>query len=142
MIDQYDGRRIQSENELDRLRRVEHESTVREIGDLRNEVGEILKIRSELDLRKAEETRLATMVGTIQGNMNSFNARIDDFQNSHTFLEEKERYNNKAITELQASDHERGKSIEKNNGSVRCCQRQPVAPGVKNVQNGSRLSNH
>lgn len=113
MIDKYDERRIQSENELDRLRRVEHESMLRELGDLRKEVGEIIKIRTELDLRRAEETRLASMVGTLQGNLNSMNGRIDDAQNNHTFLEEKERHNNRAIAELQGEAHEHNKGIER-----------------------------
>ncbi|MEM7332198.1 MAG: hypothetical protein AAF490_08905 [Chloroflexota bacterium] len=113
MIDQYDERRIQSENELDRLRRVEHEAQTREIADLRSQIGEILKLRTDLDLRRAEETRLATMVGTLQGNYNSLNGRLDDLQNYHTYLEEKEKYNNKAISEVQGTIHEQSKNIER-----------------------------
>lgn len=113
MIDQYDERRIQSENELDRLRRVEHEANAREIASLQRELSEIKKLRNDLDLRKTEESRLATMIGTLQGHVNSLNGRFDESQNSHTFLEEKERYNNKAISEVQGDVHEQTKSIEK-----------------------------
>ena len=113
MIDQYDERRIQSENELDRLRRVEHEATARELADFRKQIGDILKLRNELDLRRAEETRLATMVGTMQGNFNSLNGRLDDLQNFHTYLEEKEKYNNKSISEIQGTIHDQAKNIER-----------------------------
>lgn len=113
MIDQYDQRRIQSEDELDRMRRVEHEATAREIADLRNQIGQILKLRTDLDLRRAEETRLATMLGTLQGNFNSLNGRLDDLHNHHTYLEEKERYNNKSISEVQGTVHDQAKDIEK-----------------------------
>lgn len=113
IVDKYDERRIQSENELDRLRRVEHESTARELADLRKQIGEILKLRTEIDLRKAEETRLASMVGSLQGNINSVSGRLDDLQNFHTFLEEKEKYNNKSISEVQGTIHDQAKNIEK-----------------------------
>lgn len=113
MIDQYDQRRIQSEDELDRIRRVEHEATAREIADLRKQIGQILQLRTELDLRRAEETRLATMVGTLQGNFNSLNGRLDDLQNFHTYLEEKEKYNSKSIAEVQGTIHDQAKDIEK-----------------------------
>ena len=36
--DRYDKRRIEAERELDRLRRVEHEATTREIADVRKAV--------------------------------------------------------------------------------------------------------
>lgn len=112
MIDQYDQRRLQSESELDRLRRVEHEGTLREIADLRKEISVIAQLRNELDQRQAEDNRLSTMLSNQQTKLSSLTARNDDLQNAQTFLEEKEKHNNRNIAELQTSSHEFTKRIE------------------------------
>lgn len=112
MIDQYDQRRLQSEGELDRLRRVEHEGVTRELADIRKELSQIGRLRSDMDLREAEESRLARMISNQQGQLTSIKTQLSDADNKYTFLEEKEKYNNRNIAEIQTAVHEFNRKYE------------------------------
>jgi chromosome segregation ATPase len=112
MIEQYDQRRLQSEAELDRIRRVEHEVTAREIANLRKEASAIPQFQNTLDLRHAEETRLANLIGNLHNQVTSINNQIENFENAFAFLEEKEKKNNRTGAELQASIAEINKRAE------------------------------
>lgn len=103
LIEQYDKRRLQSEAEMDRLRRVEHESTVREIADMRKEFPAIVRLQKEMDLRQSEEARLANLIGNLQNSLAGLNSQIDSRQTALSFLEEKEKQNSRNISDLQTS---------------------------------------
>ena len=91
MIEQYDKRRIEAERELDRLRRVEHEATTREIADVRKELPAIGRIEQELPLRQAEEARLANLIGVQQNILAQVSTQVENVERSLTFLAEKEK---------------------------------------------------
>lgn len=112
MIEQYDQRRLQSEAELDRLRRVEHEGTARELADLRKEVTKIPRVQSEVEQRKSEEARLGKLIATQQNQLSEMRHKLENWDNAHAFLEEKEKQNNRNISELQASLVEINKRAE------------------------------
>jgi len=103
MIEQYDKRRIDAERELDRLRRVEHEATARELADIRKELPAIGRIEQVLPLRQAEEARLANLIGVQQQALTQLSTQIDNVERSLTFLEEKEKQDNRNIAEVQAT---------------------------------------
>ncbi|RMH00515.1 MAG: hypothetical protein D6706_03820 [Chloroflexi bacterium] len=103
LIDQYDNRRIQSENELDRLRRVEQEATAREIADIRQDIQKLMRLIDDMELRKAEETRLANLIGTQQNRIANLSSQMDSWEQNLSFLDEKEKQNSRNITELQSS---------------------------------------
>jgi len=103
LIEQYEKRRLQSEKEQDRLHRVEQEVRVREIADIRKELPAIPKLQNDMELRKAEENRLASLIGVLQGKVNLVAKQAEDWTRSMTFLEESERQNNRYISELQAN---------------------------------------
>lgn len=103
MIEQYDKRRVEAERELDRLRRVEHEATTREIADIRKELPAIGRIEQELPLRQAEETRLANLIGVQQNTVTQLGSQVENVERSLTFLEEKERQDSRNISEIQAA---------------------------------------
>ena len=102
MIEQYDKRRIDAERELDRLRRVEHEATSREIADIRKELPAIGRIEQVLPLRQAEEARLANLIGVQQNTLTQLNSMVENVERSLTFLEEKEKQDSRNIGEVQA----------------------------------------
>ena len=102
MIEQYDKRRIEAERELDRLRRVEHEATSREIADIRKELPAIGRIEQELPLRQAEEARLANLIGVQLNTITQLGAQADNLERSLTFIEEKEKQDSRNIGEIQA----------------------------------------
>lgn len=103
MIEQYDQRRVQSETELDRLRRIEHEATAREIADIRKELPTIGRVQQNLELRQAEENRLAGLIGNLQNKVTAVTRNIETWEQSLAFLEEKEKQNSRNITELQTN---------------------------------------
>ena len=78
MIEQYDKRRIEAERELDRLRRVEHEATARELADIRKELPAIGRIEQVLPLRQAEEARLANLIGVQQNALTQVASQVDN----------------------------------------------------------------
>ena len=102
MIEQYDQRRVQAQAEMEALRRVEHESNVREIADVRKELPAIPRLERDREMRQAEETRLANLIGQQQNKITAVANRVDTWENSHTFLEEKEKQNTRNISEAQA----------------------------------------
>ncbi len=101
MIEQYDKRRIQGEQEIDRLRRVEHESVTREIAGIRKELPAIPRIQHDMELRQAEESRLANLIAVQQTDIAALRNQIDEWERSVTFLEEKERQNSQSIGKIQ-----------------------------------------
>ncbi|MCA9949299.1 MAG: hypothetical protein KDE48_06630 [Anaerolineales bacterium] len=101
MIEGYDKRRIQGEKEIDRLRRIEHESVTREIVDIRKDLPAIARLQHEMELRQAEETRLANLIGIQQNSIPPIRNQIEDWERALTFLEEKEKQNRKNIGEFQ-----------------------------------------
>ena len=112
MIEQYDQRRIQAEEELDRLRRVEHEGTAREIADIRKGIVSIPRLQSDLELRQAEEARLANLIGVQKNKLNALENQVETWANTFTFLEEKEKQNSRHIGEIQSNFPEINKRWE------------------------------
>ncbi len=103
LIEQYDQRRLKSEGELDRLRRVEHENTAREIADIRKELPAIPRLQRDMELRQAEESRLANLIGTQKGQISAFNNKLEEWERNFSFIEEKERQNNRNIVDIQTN---------------------------------------
>jgi DNA repair exonuclease SbcCD ATPase subunit len=103
MIEQYDKRRIEADRELDRLRRVEHESTTREVAEIRKEIQGIGRLEEAIPLRQAEEARLAALIGGQQNSLTQIVSQLDGLEQSYTFLEQKEKQDNRNIAEIQAA---------------------------------------
>jgi chromosome segregation ATPase len=112
MIEQYDQRRIQSETEIDRLRRIEHESTVREIASIRKELPNIGRLQQDMELRQAEESRLANIIGGLQGRITAVQNDSETWQREFSFVEEKERQNSRNVADVQTNLLELSKRIE------------------------------
>ncbi len=103
MIEQYDQRRIQSEAEMDRLRRVEQESSTRELAELRKDIGQVPNLRNDMELRVAEESRLANLIGQQKTQLDNLRNRLESWDSNFAFLEEKEKHNNRNISEVQTA---------------------------------------
>lgn len=103
LIETYDQRRVQSEKELDRVRRVEHEVHAREIADIRKELPSIGRLQDAMELRQAEEARLATLIGVLQGRTAAVENRTENWTRDLAYLEEAEKQNNRQIGEIQTA---------------------------------------
>jgi chromosome segregation ATPase len=118
MIEQYDRRRIDAERELDRVRRIEHESTTRELADLRKELPPFSRFQQDLQLRQAEDARLATLIATVQNTLTSFRSQMEQAERTIGFLEEKEKQNNKSIAAVQTSIPDLSKKVDALGGRI------------------------
>lgn len=104
LLEQSDQRRVRSEGEMERLRRVEHETNVREIAEIRKELPAIGRLQNEMALRQAEEARLANLVGNLQNRFPPIESRIESWVSDLAYLEELERQNSRTISTMQ-TDH-------------------------------------
>ncbi len=118
MIDLYDRRRIEADKELDRLRRVEHESMTREIADIRKQLPAITRIEQDLELRQAEDARLANLIGVYQNAQSQFRTQVEAIERAIAFLEEKEKQTNKNLAEVQAALPDLRKNYETFQGKM------------------------
>jgi chromosome segregation ATPase len=103
LIEQYDQRRIQSAEESERLRRVEQESTAREISGIRKEIANIARLKQDMELRQAEESRLSNLIGLLQNRIGAVENRVDDWDQSLTFVQEKQKQNGRILAEIQTT---------------------------------------
>lgn len=103
LIEQYDQRRIQSSEESDRLRRVEQEAVVRDIGAIRKELTTLQRLQQDMELRQAEEARLSNLIGQLQNRLSAVENRIEGWDQSLAFLEEKEKQNGRNIADVQTA---------------------------------------
>lgn len=101
VLEQYDKRRISSEQEMDRLRRVEHEGLTREIAEIRKELPAIPRLQQDVELRQAEEARLANLIANLQTAIPPIRNQVAEWERSLTFLQEKENKNNRNIGDIQ-----------------------------------------
>jgi chromosome segregation ATPase len=112
LIEQYDQRRIRAEDELDRLRRVEHEVTAREIADVRKQLPAIGRLEEEMEMRTAEEARLARLIGEQKNQLGGLDDRIESSEQTITFLNEKEKQDSSNIAQAQTSILEINRRLE------------------------------
>ncbi|HRQ36402.1 MAG TPA: hypothetical protein PLD25_00620 [Chloroflexota bacterium] len=103
MIEQYDRRRIQSQAEMDRLRRVEQEGSVRELSEIRKSLEPIRKLQTDMEMRMAEESRLANLIGMQKTEMSDLRSRVEQGDSNFAFLGEKEKHNARNIADLQTN---------------------------------------
>lgn len=129
LIEQYDQKRASALEELERLRRVENEMQVREIAQINKGLTPIPRIQDNLQLREAEEERLAHLIGVLQNRVTELSGRIEAFPRSITYLEETERQNARNISTLQTSVHEVTRRFEDINSRLDIS-----AGGVKRVE--------
>lgn len=118
LLDQYDERRIRAEDEMERLRRVEHEANAREIAEIRKELPAITRLQNEMGLRQAEEARLANLIGILQNRIPGVESKIESWASDLAYLEEAESKNNRSISEIQTTLVEINKRWEPLNNRV------------------------
>ncbi len=118
LIEQYDQRRLQSEKEMDRLRRVEHESIIREIADIRKELPAITRLQNDMTLRIAEEARLSNLIGGLQNSFTAIENQVENWPSSLSFLEEKEQQNSRNVAAVQSAFEDFKKRWDKVNEQV------------------------
>ena len=118
MIEQYDKRRIEGDEELERLRRIEQDIHQREIADIRKIIVPIDRLMDEMEHRKAEEERLAKLIGSVQNRERALAGEVETWQQALKFVEESEQTNAAAVAKSQGSLLENSKNIESINSRL------------------------
>ena len=88
---------------MERLRRVEQESNAREVAEIRKELPAISRLQNEMELRQAEEARLANLIGVLQNRIPPIENRIENWSSDLTYLEEAENKNSRNINDIQTT---------------------------------------
>jgi len=112
LVEQYDRRRADGQDEIEKLRRVEHEMYQREIAAIRKEIKPIGRLENEMALRPAEEQRLAGLVGTQKSKIESITSEVVNWQQQLSFVSEAERTNAKSIADLHTGSVESLRKLE------------------------------
>lgn len=112
LLEQYDQRRIRADEEIDRLRRVEHEVTAREIADMRKELPAIGRLQKDIELRVAEEARLTKLIGEQKNRLSKLDEVVEAREQVISFLNEKEKQNSRNIAESKTALLETTKQLE------------------------------
>ena len=118
LVEQYDKRRAQGDEELEKLRRVEHEVHQREIAGIRKAMVPLDRLLEEMEHRKAEEERLAKLLGGVQSRERGLTSDVETWQQALKFVEESEQTNAASVAEMQTSILEDSKKIESLNSRL------------------------
>jgi chromosome segregation ATPase len=112
LIEQYDQRRLQDQSELEKLRRVEHETHQRELADVRAEIAALGHLQDDMDLRQAEEARLARDINALRGPLSSVENAAESIRQELKYLKESQSSNARGITGLEGRAAESAKRTE------------------------------
>lgn len=112
LIERYDSRRIEGQEELEKLRRIEHEMNQREIADIRKEISLLPRLENELQQRQAEEERLTVLIAKQQATLGTITSDFTTLQQQVTFIGESERTNARSIADIHGVSSEHSKKLE------------------------------
>ena len=101
LIGQAEDRRKDSERDFERLRNAERESVNRELVTIRSELPNLPHIQNSLDQRRAEEGRLAQLIGGVQNRFPSIDSRLDALGSAVAYLEESVKQNSREAAQVQ-----------------------------------------
>ncbi len=94
------------------MHRVEREIQSREIGDIRKELPEINRLRTDMELRQAEEARLASLISKLQNRVPPLENRIETWERDLSYVRDRERQWANNLTALAAGQLEVRRRIE------------------------------
>ena len=112
LIDRSDKRRAEGQEELEKLRSVEHEMNQREFSDIKKQIAVIGRIQNDIEQLKSEEQRLTSLLGNQKTSIGSLTSEIENLGQQLAFITESERSNAKLIGDLQTTEVESLKKIE------------------------------
>lgn len=112
LVEQYDQRRLQDQGELEKLRRVEHESQQRDLADVRAEIASLGHLQDDMDLRQAEDARLAKQINELRGPLASVENAAESLRQELKYVQESISSNGRGITDLQGRAAESIKRTE------------------------------
>lgn len=111
-LEELEKRRLESEREDDRLRRMERESISKSLAEMRKALEVTARLDRDMQARKEEEARIARLMAELQKKVMDFNKLVDERNRAITLVEEGRRQDAKRINDLQADMPEVRKRAE------------------------------
>ncbi len=118
LIEQYEQRQTRAIQEIERLRRAEHESLVREMADVRKEIPQFGRLRDEMELRQAEEARLANLIGKLQTKLPNLENRMENWERELSFITANDQQRAKMVTQIEGDILELTRRLEPVHGRL------------------------
>ena len=112
LIERYNEQQRKVVVDAQRVRRVEQESHIRALGEIRKELQKLPRYEEELQLRRAEDQRLGEVLLSLQQRIADFGRDLENRTRNLPYLEEHPRQNAKRIAELQEETPELFKRTE------------------------------
>lgn len=112
IIARIEDQRTKAERELTRTRQIEIESIVRQLNELKKESKTYAGYAEQIEARKAEEARLAELIGRVQVQVVELDRRFDQPTAQISFLEEQRRQDAKRIAAIEQEMPEVKKRID------------------------------
>ena len=112
LVERIEDQRAKAERELVRTRQIEIESIVRQLNELKKEVKPYAGYAEQIEARKAEEGRLAEMIGRLQVQVVEMDRRSSQPVAQISFLEEQRRQDARRLGVLEQELLDLKKKIE------------------------------
>ncbi len=100
-MDRREEARQKAAREAERLHKAENETLARSIAEIRKELPRFKPLEDEMPMRRAEERRLAEMIGRVTQRVEDLATRTEERVQSVIYLEEGRRQDNKRIAQLE-----------------------------------------
>ncbi|MGQ9517779.1 MAG: hypothetical protein ACUVT1_10970 [Anaerolineae bacterium] len=107
-----------AEREASHVRRTEREAMMKALNDLRLEVQTLIKLRDEMDLRKAEDKRLNDVLLELRQNLIDMARQGEEWPKKLSYLEEQRRLDTKRLAQLEQESAELVKAMEQLRGQM------------------------
>lgn len=144
-VEQLEGRRADSERELERLRTIDREATTRALSDVRRPLDTLPRLEQDMAGRKEEERRISKLVTEIQQAAAEILRRDDERIRALASLEEARRQDGKRVVDLQTEVPELRKRGDENKSKLEILEdmvrRNDLRVGeVTQLENDRRMS--
>ncbi len=103
LVEENMARRVEAEQEIRRLQRVEHDTLAREIAELKKLPPLIARQDTSLEQRRAEEARLVKLIATLQTRFPPIDSRLEALSNSAAYLQESNKQLGRSLTQVETA---------------------------------------
>ena len=117
-LEEVERRRVESEKEGERLRKIERDATNKTLAELRKSLEGLPKLERALGSRQDEDARLTRLIAEVQLKVSEFNKHVDERNRAVTVLDEGRRQDTKRVVDLQTEVVDLRKRFDDNRGKL------------------------
>lgn len=112
LVDEAATRRLEAEQEIKRLQRLEIDNLARELAELKKLPTLIGRLENNLEQRRVEESRLGKLIATVQNRFPPIDSRLEALSNQLAYLQETSKQHGRGLTQVETALLEVGKRWE------------------------------